>query len=180
MICKFRILSDEHADFARELIVESDQTFLEFHNCIQENLGFDPMQLASFYLTNNAWEKSLQITLMDMMDEEGDHKLIMEDTKVGEHLKEVGQRMLYVFDFFSERSFFIELTEILKVSTSTSLPKVVYEAGDPPAQIDLGLDLPMGDDPLGDDPLADILGEDPDLGMGSDMEYLDGDDFIDE
>jgi len=138
MIFHFRIISDESKDFARELLISSEQTFLDFHQILQENLGYDPHQLASFFITNTAWEKELQITLIDMMDDGS--CTTMDCTKMEEHINPDGQRMLYVFDFFSERSFFIELTEVLENIDSKALPKITFEHGDPPAQIDLGLE----------------------------------------
>ncbi len=143
MIFQFRIISDENKDFARELLINGDQTFLDFHNALQENLGYDPHQLASFFITNKAWEKQLQITLIDMMDEEDAENetcTTMDCSRIEEHVNPEEQRMLYVFDFFSERSFFIELTELMKDLENKQLPKVSFEHGDPPAQINLGLD----------------------------------------
>ncbi len=140
MIFQFRIISGENKDFARELLINGEQTFLDFHHALQENLGYDPHQLASFFLTNTSWEKELQITLIDMMDEENETCTTMDCCKIEEHINPEEQRMLYVFDFFSERSFFIELTDVIENIESKQLPKVTFEHGDPPAQIDLGLD----------------------------------------
>lgn len=169
MIFKFRIISDESKDFARELLIDSNHTFLDFHHSLQENLSYDPAQLASFFITNAAWEKQLQITLIDMMDEEGGNRTTMDECKIGEHCKSKGQRMLYVFDFFSERSFFIELTEVMDISKSTDLPKVIFSHGEPPPQINLGLDdLMISEEELNDD-----------FGMGDDEDDFDDFDFID-
>jgi len=138
MVFQFRIISDENKDFARELLISGEQTFLDFHNALQENLGYDPNQLASFFLTNKAWEKELQITLIDMMDKESETCTTMDCAKIEEHINAEEQRMLYVFDFFSERSLFIELKDVLKDIESKNLPKISFEHGDPPAQINLG------------------------------------------
>lgn len=140
MIFQFRLISDEVKDFARELVIDSNQSFLDFHKAIQKNLGYDPHQLASFFITNNAWEKMEQITLIDMEDTEGGNTLTMENAILKDYINPDGQRMLYVFDFFSERSFFIELTEVLKGKISSTLPKITYAHGDPPVQINLGMD----------------------------------------
>lgn len=169
MIYQFRIISDESKDFARELLINGDQTFLEFHQALQKNLGFDPHQLASFFLTNAGWEKELQITLIDMMDEGSETSTTMDYAKIEEHMNQTGQRMLYVFDFFSERSFFIELTDVLENIESKVLPKVSFEHGDPPPQIDLGLDN------QGIEAEEDM---DDDLGEG--FNFSDSEDFQDE
>ena len=107
MVYKFRIISDEEKDFARELLIHKNSTFLDFHHCLQDDLGYDPKQLASFFITNSSWEKKTQITLIDMMDDENEDVTTMDQAKIGDYVTKVGGRMLYVFDFFSERSFFI-------------------------------------------------------------------------
>jgi hypothetical protein len=178
MVYKFRILSDEIKDFARELIINSDQTFLDFHHCLQEDLDYDPKQLASFFITNTLWEKQLQITLIDMMDEEGGNCISMDKAKLGTHLSKQGQRMLYVFDFFSERSFFIELTEIISSMGNDSLPKITFSHGLAPIQIDLGFN----------DTSFLEAGLDDDLSLGSyddelsdpDLDFFDSEDFSDD
>ena len=176
MIYRFRIISDENKEFARELLIGGEHTFLDFHHCLQENLNYDPKQLASFFITNAAWEKKLQITLMDMMDDESDNVLIMENETIGDHISEEGQRLLYVFDFFSERSFFMELTDILDAKEVNPLPRIVFSHGDPPEQIDLGLE-PLGiDDENFDD---DFSSESFDEDFPEDMDYFDTDDFPD-
>ncbi len=176
MIYQFRIISDESKDFARELLINGDQTFLDFHHALQENLGYDPHQLASFFMTNAGWEKELQITLIDMMDDGSDTCSTMDCAKIEEYVNADGQRMLYVFDFFSERSFFIELTDVLKNIESKVLPKISFEHGDPPPQIDLGLDNLIIE---ADDDMGESNGfSDEDLGDG--FSFTDSDDYQDE
>lgn len=171
MVYKFRIISDEEKEFARELIIDSKQTFLDFHHCLQEDLGYDAKQLASFFLTNSTWEKQLQITLIDMMDEEGGNCITMDQATVGTHLRSAGQRMIYVFDFFSERSFFIELTEVTQKAVSDLLPSITYRHGRAPVQIDLGLDdLPV--------PEEDFMNVDTDFeGLDEDFDQDFDEDF---
>jgi len=177
MIYRFRILSDENKEFARELLIHNEQTFLDFHHCLQEDLGFDPKQLASFFLTNSTWEKQLQITLIDMMDDEGGNCITMDQATIGTYLSTKGQRLIYVFDFFSERSFFIELTEILEIADKKSLPKIAFSHGDPPIQIDLGLDdTSFLDGDLENDLLMDSLDDE----FPDDFDYIDNDDYPDD
>ncbi len=178
MIYKFRIISDENKEFARELLINKDQKFIDFHHCLQENLKFDPAQLASFFITNKAWEKKNQITLIDMMDEESENCTTMDQCRISDYFSETGGRMLYVFDFFSERSFFIELTQIMDVDNSKSLPKVVYEHGTPPPQINLGLDdLTVSNDDLNED---FDFGDMDDEFSDEDLGFMEGDDFSDD
>jgi len=181
MILLFRIISDEDQEFYRDLVIDGSDTFLDFHKVLQENLGFDPTQLASFFITTENWEKQQEITLIDMMQEAGVETLTMGDVCMEEYLDEVNQRMIYVFDFFSERSFFMELIETSDQSSSKETPFIAQAKGDPPQQLALDLldnepddpDFDPYDDPDdlgGDDLRIDDL--DPDmLGSGNPEDY---------
>jgi Plasmid pRiA4b ORF-3-like protein len=144
MIFLFRIISDENPEFFRDLVASDSDTFLDFHKVLQKELGYDPNQLASFFITNQLWEKEHEITLIDMMQEPAIKATTMEEASLGEYIQELKQRMLYIFDFFSERAFFIELIEKADESSSRKTPFIGHSKGDPPAQ--LALDLMMDEE----------------------------------
>lgn len=156
MIFLFRIISDENPDFYRDLVTEGSDTFLDFHNVLQKDLGYDPTQLASFFITNKQWEKEQEITLIDMMQEPGLSSHTMEQVTLEEHIRELNQRMIYLFDFFSDRAFFIELIEMSEELSPRETPFIGHRQGDPPPQLALD-DLLMDDSPEaeGFDPLDD-------------------------
>lgn len=143
MILLFRIISDEDQDFYRDLVIDGSDTFLDFHHVLQKNLGYDASQLASFFITNENWEKEHEITLIDMMQEPGVETLTMGDVVMEKHFSQVNQRMIYVFDFFSERAFFMELIEQADQASPKKTPFIADEVGDPPTQ--LALDVLMDD-----------------------------------
>ncbi len=182
MILLFRIISNEDQEFYRDLVIDGSDTFLDFHHVLQENLGFDPTQLASFFITNENWEKENEITLIDMMQESGAETLTMENVIMEQYFDDVNQRMIYVFDFFSERAFFMELIEYSDQESPRKTPFIAQSVGDPPKQ--LALDMLMDeladegeadpddddDNPEGDDLRIDDL--DPDLfGSGNPEDY---------
>ncbi len=143
MIYLFRIISDEDQDFCRDLVIDGSDTFLDFHHTLQENLGYDPSQLASFFLTNEVWEKQQEITLIDMMQDPDLPVVIMDQVTLDEQITEASQRMIYLFDFFSDRAFFIELLEESDQTSSKDTPFIGYAKGEAPPQ--LLLDLLMDD-----------------------------------
>ena len=143
MIYLFRIISDEDQEFCRDLVIEGSDTFLDFHHTLQENLGYDPSQLASFFITNEVWEKQQEITLIDMMQDPNLPVVIMDQVTLDEQITEVSQRMIYLFDFFSDRAFFIELLEKSDQTSSKDTPFIGYAKGEAPPQ--LLLDLLMDD-----------------------------------
>ena len=137
MIYLFRIITDENPVFFRDLVVHASDTFLDFHQTLQKNLGYDHTQLASFFITNQQWEKQQEITLIDMMQDPSISTSTMEQTTLDEHLHEVNQRMIYVFDFFSDRAFFIELIEASDETSPRETPFIANSKGEPPPQLAL-------------------------------------------
>ncbi|MCK4663546.1 MAG: hypothetical protein KAT68_11815 [Bacteroidales bacterium] len=135
MIYKFRILSSENADFLRDIEINSEQTFLDFHNAIQQSVGYDNSQLASFFLTNEKWEKEREITLMEMEQDDDYSKIVMDVSPISEFIKDEKQKLLYVFDFFAERAFFIKLIEIKNASTNIKYPVCTNIVGNAPSQL---------------------------------------------
>jgi hypothetical protein len=177
MIFLFRIISDENPDFYRDLVADGSDTFLDFHNTLQAELGYDPSQLSSFFITNHQWEKEREITLIDMMQDPEEETLTMKEVTLEKYLGEINQRLLYIFDFFSERAFFIELIEMSDEDSSRKTPFMGHSQGEPPPQ--LTLDLMMDDasgledpDPFEDPGNAGLNDLDPDLlDSGMDEDY---------
>jgi hypothetical protein len=150
MIYLFRIISDENPDFYRDLVAKGSDTFLDFHNTLQKELGYDASQLASFFITNERWEKEQEITLINMMQEPGLTSYTMDQVTLEEHLGELNQRMLYLFDFFSDRAFYIELIEMEDEISPRQTPFIGHRQEDPPQQ--LSLDPLMDESPELEDP----------------------------
>ena len=59
----------------------------------------------------------------------------MDSTKVGDQMQDLHDKMIYIFDVFNERMFFIELVEILEQDASGNYPCCSFEKGEPPRQI---------------------------------------------
>jgi hypothetical protein len=135
MIYKLRLLSSEKDDFIRDFEVISDQTFYDLHLAIQNNCDYDTSQIASFFLCNNEWEKENEITLFELTEEPFKGTLVMDKSIFSEHISGLKQKLLYVFDVFNERAFFIEVVEIKDEAPSKSYPVCSLSQGIPPVQI---------------------------------------------
>ena len=135
MVYKFRLIGSNKEPFYRDFEIKDDQTFFDFHIAIQEELGYDNNQMASFFLADNKWEKGLEINLFDMTEDSFTPVIIMEKTQLCELFTEENQRLLYVFDFFSHRSFFIELLSIVPEKSGKKYPDCTSGQGNPPEQI---------------------------------------------
>lgn len=169
MIYKFRMISGDDELFLREYEIPDNHTFLSFHNFIQKDLGYDSAQLASFFLTDEQWNKGLELTLIDMDNDAGLAAIPMESVTLGELLKNKKDRLLYVFDIFSDRCFFVELSDIVEPTTSLKYPICKTSIGTPPEQLkieDISIeDIVMDDDDedIFDDITNDIDFNDIDL-----------------
>jgi hypothetical protein len=134
MIFKFILLSDEVDNFMREVQIDSEATFLELHDVILDSVSFSKDQMTSFFICNEYWEKEQEITLIEMDTSSEYDNLIMENTRLEEFVSDEGQKLMFVFDYLNERSFFMELMEIIPGKT---LDKAKCKAakGNPPLQI---------------------------------------------
>lgn len=135
MIYRFRAISNDETAFLRDYEIERESNFLELHRLIRENLGFDNTLLASFFLTDEHWNKGMELTLIDMQNDGGMAAIPMDTVKIGDLLKSKRDRLLYVFDIFSERSLFIELIDIFPPDPDTTYPICSTAVGDPPSQV---------------------------------------------
>ncbi|MGQ1890954.1 IS1096 element passenger TnpR family protein [Thermophagus sp. OGC60D27] len=134
MIYKFRIISGENEDFIREVAIDSQSTFFKLHSCIVEELGYDKSQITSFFITDQNWHKKREITLIDMTGDEHSSISVMDQTKLGELITEKKQRLLYVFDPFTERALFLELFGI--EDQQLDQPVCIRRQGEAPLQFD--------------------------------------------
>lgn len=134
MVYKFRLLSDEVDDFSREIAISSEASFLDLHNAILACVGYTPDQMTSFFLCNDDWEKDTEVTLIEMDSSPEVDNWVMESTKLSELIEDEGQKLLYVFDYLTERSFFIETFQFLP-SKDLATAKCLFAEGEAPVQM---------------------------------------------
>ena len=134
MLFRFLILSDEVDDFKREIKIDSEATFLDLHNAILDSVGYTKDQMCSFFICEDDWSKNTEITLVEMDTASEEDNYIMEDTRLEELLEDEHQKLLYVFDYMTERAFFMELREIIP-GKDMDKPECSISLGNPPVQI---------------------------------------------
>ena len=134
MVFRFLILSDEVEDFKREIQIDSEATFLELYEAIMDSVGYTKDQICSFFICEDDWSKTTEITLIEMDTTSEVDSYIMEDTRLEELLEDEHQKLLFVFDYMTERSFFMELREII---TGKNLEKAICtkSRGEAPVQL---------------------------------------------
>ena len=132
MIYTFRFISDEEESFMIDVNINHNQTFEQLHKFIQKTLKFDDGQLASFFTSNEQWEKIDEVTLL-VMDDDSDVS-VMKDTYIGDFFSEKNERILYVFDYLNERLFFGSITRAIDAKSPIKLPSVSKLEGKIPPQ----------------------------------------------
>ena len=105
MIYKFTIISDEADDFVREIQIDPEATFLDFHNAIIQSVGYTNDQITSFFICDEDWEKGQEITLEEMDYGSEEDSFVMKNTHISELVEDEKQKLVFVFDQLTERSF---------------------------------------------------------------------------
>lgn len=134
MVYKFRLVSDESDDFVREIEIDPDATFYDFHVAILKSVGYTDDELTSFFICDENWDREREITLEKMDDSFSEEEsFAMKDTRLSEFIEEKKQKLTYVFDVLTERSFFIELADLI-THKMVKEAKCVRSEGEPPRQ----------------------------------------------
>jgi hypothetical protein len=166
MIYHFKITSPESKNFHMEVELGEKDSFFDFHTLIQKSIGFESHQLASFFISDGGWKKIKEISMLDTGINGGVY-FIMQKTKLEVLVRLEGQKLLYTFDFFNDRSLYIELTGII-MEKNLKEPLVTLKQGDAPVQV-------LGEEP--DQPEAAKLQEEEvfmDFGVVDDYNELFG------
>ena len=137
MIYKFRIVSDEVENFKREIEIDADSSFLDLRNAILDSVGYDKGQMSSFFICEDGWEKGQEITLEDMGSDSSEDVYLMDETPLSDFVEDEGQRLIFVFDYLTDRSFFMELKRTTP-GKHLDAPVCVAKVGDAPKE---GVDL---------------------------------------
>lgn len=133
MIFNFRLASDEVSNFRREIKIDARATFLDLKNAICDAVGFHKDQLSSFFLCDNDWEKDKEIAVEDLGSGTDEDIYLMDECVLEDYIDDEGQKLLYTFDYDNDRSFFIEMKELI---TGKDLrdPVCTLSTGKAPAQ----------------------------------------------
>lgn len=131
MIYKFRIILDAEEDIFRDIEIEAENTLEELHNAITQAFGFDGSEMASFYISDEEWNQGEEISLFDMSDGSSDVRL-MNETPLDSILDENNTKLIYIYDFLSMWTFFVELAEIAGKEEARIYPNLLFAHGQLP------------------------------------------------
>ncbi len=183
MIYKFRVISDQQQLFLREYEIAGESNFLEFHKFIQHDLDYDANLMASFFLADEEWNKGLELTLLDMGSDLSTESvsITMESATIAQLINQKKDRVLYVFDLFTDNSLFMELVSISEPKPGVKYPICSASLGEPPLQFFEG-EFSLEDEDLDEfdtfddfDEITNDIGYNEDIGV--DFDELSDTDF---
>jgi len=145
IIYRFRLTSDDHEDFLREIEIQPVQTFLDFHQAILSCANLENCENALFYTTDNKFKKKQEFSFkyqkkqVRKYDEDIDQVVtetyvphLMEESVLKKFIDDPHQRLIYEFTGNDYFIFFIELFKIIKTDECFSLPRCVNAKGELP------------------------------------------------
>jgi len=131
MIYKIRIILDTTEDIFRDIEIDASNSLEEFHNAIAQSFGFLGNEMASFYTCDENWVQDEEIALFDMA-ESGEAVRLMSENSLEDILSEKTPKLIYVYDFLSMWTFFVELADIVDNLPGRSYPNVLFSFGELP------------------------------------------------
>ena len=135
MIYRFRVIldNDTEDDVFRDIEIRESDTMEDLHNTITQSFGFDGMEMASFYLSDEQWNQGEEIAMMDM-SEAGNEVKMMSTTIIKDMIHEASTRLIYLYDFMNMWTFYVELGEIVEEAEGTDYPNLMFVHGQIPDQ----------------------------------------------
>ncbi|MFD1614332.1 IS1096 element passenger TnpR family protein [Gelatiniphilus marinus] len=132
MIYRFRVIldNDTEDDVFRDLEIRETDTLEDLHNIITQSFGFDGSEMASFYLSNDHWDQGEEISLFDLS--ENNSARLMNETSLDSVVHEAQTKLIYVYDFLSMWTFYVELAEIVEETEGNDYPNLMFVQGQVP------------------------------------------------
>ena len=111
------------------------QNFLQFHQAILTAYEFDTKHKATFFRSNDNWQRGREIILEPDDQPRKAEPLLMADTPIGAMVKDPNQKFIYLYDFAKNWTFLVELIGVQKEENSKlNYPVCVRKEGLAPSQ----------------------------------------------
>jgi Fe-S-cluster formation regulator IscX/YfhJ len=134
-ILKFRVYFEEDDSVYRDVVVRHTQHFLQLHQVILKAYEFDSKHQATFYRSNDHWQRGREISLEKYDKPYKVDPLLMDATTVGSEIRDPNQKFIYTYDFVKNWSFLVELISVSKEDNGKlDYPAVVKTEGIAPSQ----------------------------------------------
>ena len=132
MIYRFRVIldNDTEDDIFRDIEIRDTDTLEDLHNTITQSFGFDGLEMASFYMSNDSWEQGEEISLFDLSEDQSAR--LMNETSLDSILDRDKTKLIYVYDFLNMWTFYVELAEIVNALEGVDYPNLMFVKGQVP------------------------------------------------
>jgi hypothetical protein len=167
-IYTFRVLLDTEQEVFRDIEIKPEQTFETLHHAIQDAFDFSGNEMASFYMSNDDWERGKELPLMDMSFGDGEELHSMAQVKIGELIRKKGQKLIYIYDFLRMWAFFVEMVGSAEAESGKEYPAVAMSLGDAPEEGSKDMDFNIETDSADGDDDDDYYDDEFEEGLDDD------------
>jgi hypothetical protein len=133
---KFRVLLDskENQEVFRDILIKDTDNFESFYNSIIHSFDLSGKEMASFYVSNDNWDKGQEISLLDLHfgDEVAESSPIMKNSIIKDYIEEPDQKFIFIYDFLNMWIFLVEL--IGYENNEPDIPELILSIGEPPTE----------------------------------------------
>ncbi|WP_298737502.1 hypothetical protein [uncultured Chitinophaga sp.] len=134
-VLKFRVYWEEDESVYRDIAIKPNQTFLQFHQSILQAFEFDNKHKATFFRSNDNWQRGREIILEKDSIPRKAEPLLMAETPIAAAVKDPNQKFIYLYDFAKSWTFLVELIGISKdENAKLAYPYCVRKEGLAPSQ----------------------------------------------
>jgi len=133
MIYRFRAIldNDTEDDVFRDIEIRETDSLEDLHNAITQSFGFDGLEMASFYISNDEWDQGEEISMFDVSEGNSSVRL-MNETVLNTVVDQTQTKLIYVYDFLSMWTFLVELAEIVEEAEGADYPNLMFVHGQIP------------------------------------------------
>ncbi len=134
-VLKFRVYWEEDDSIYRDIAIKSNQSFLQFHEVLLQSFEFDRKHKATFFRSNDNWQRGREIILEKDDQVRRAEPLLMAATLVASEVRSPNQKFIYIYDFVKNWTFLVELIGVSKEENSRLVyPACVRKEGLAPSQ----------------------------------------------
>jgi hypothetical protein len=123
-ILKFRAYYEDDDSVYRDIVIKHTQTFQDLHYAVLKAYEFDNKHKATFYRSNDSWQRGREISLERYDKDYRAEPLLMDQTTIGSEIRDTNQKFIYVYDFEKNWTFLVELINVSKEENA----KIIYPA----------------------------------------------------
>ena len=113
-ILKFRVYLQEDESVYRDIAIKHTGNFKQLHYAILIAYEFDNKHQATFYRSNDIWQRGREISVEKYDKEYKAEPLLMENTVLATEIKDPNQKFIYEYDFTKHWLFTVELINVDK------------------------------------------------------------------